>query len=106
MRSILILAIFGILLLQPTMSSADPSAECHSECASEKASRDENCPPPGEDTDQARTQCLQESQEAYTGCLSGCPQPEHADTPPDTPPADTPPAETPPDAPPATQPEN
>jgi hypothetical protein len=82
MRSILILTIFGTLLLQPTVSFADASAQCQSDCANEKASRDANCPPPGEDTDQVeRSQCLHESQEAYNICLKGCPQPDPIDTP-------------------------
>jgi hypothetical protein len=81
MRPILMLAMFGMLLLLPGVSSADANAECQSNCANEKASRDMNCPPPGEDTQQARAQCLQESQEIYTSCLANCPQPEPADRP-------------------------
>ena len=79
MRSILILAIFGTLLLQPTMSFADANAECLSNCANEKATRDANCPS-GEDSGMERGQCLRESQETYKECINGCPQP----TPPDT----------------------
>jgi hypothetical protein len=104
MRSILILTLFGTLLLQPAVGSADTGAECRSECAGEKASRDVTCPPPGEDTDKERAQCLQENQESYGSCLNGCPQPAPADTPPETP-ADAP-SDAPADAPPAAQPEN
>ena len=79
MRSIIILALFGILLLQPTMSPADDNAECQSNCVNEKVSRDGNCPS-GEDTAIERAQCLRESQEAYASCLNSCPPPAPADT--------------------------
>jgi len=81
MRSILILVIFGTLLLLPRMSSSETNAECQSRCATEKASRDVNCPPPGEETDQARAQCLQESQDTLNSCLNSCPQSAPTDTP-------------------------
>ncbi len=81
MRSILILAMFGTLLLLPGVSSAETNAECQTRCAAENASRDVNCPSPGGDTDQARAQCLQENQDTYRGCLNSCPQPAPADTP-------------------------
>ena len=81
MRLILILAIFGTLLLLPGANSAETNAECQTRCATEKASRDVNCPPPGEDPDQARAQCLQESQDTYNSCLNSCPQPEPTDKP-------------------------
>lgn len=81
MRSIFILAIFGTLLLLPDVSSAETNAECQRRCVTEKVSKDANCPPPGADTDQSRTQCLQESQDTFISCLNNCPQPEPADTP-------------------------
>lgn len=81
MRSILILVIFGTLLLLPCVGSAETNAECQTRCAAEKESRDVNCPPPGEETDQARAQCLQESQDTLTSCLNGCPQSAPTDTP-------------------------
>jgi hypothetical protein len=81
MRSILILAIFGTLLLLLGLSSAETNAECQTRCATEKTSRDENCPPPSVDTDRARAQCLQESQDTFNSCRNSCPQPEPADTP-------------------------
>jgi hypothetical protein len=62
MRSTVILAMFGTLLLQPAGNSADANAQCQSSCASEKASRDVNCPPLNEDG-QARSQWLWESRE-------------------------------------------
>jgi len=80
MRSILILAIFGTLLLQPAVSSADTSAECQSNCANEKASRDANCPS-GENSDYERAHCLRESQQAYNDCLKDCPPPAPVETP-------------------------
>jgi hypothetical protein len=75
MRSIIILAIFGFLLMQPAVSFADANAECQSGCANEKASRDVNCPT-GEDTAVERTQCLRESLDAYNECISRCPPPD------------------------------
>ena len=80
MRSILILALFGTLLLHPTMSFADASAECQSNCANEKASRDVNCPS-GEAADYERAHCLRESQQTYNDCLKDCPPPAPPDTP-------------------------
>jgi hypothetical protein len=81
MRSILIVAIFATLLLLPGVNSAETNAECQQSCATEKASRDVNCPPLDADTEQARAQCLQESQDTYNSCLGSCPQAEPADTP-------------------------
>ncbi len=80
MRSIIILAIFGTLLLLPVVSSAETNVECVTLCAAEKASKDANCPS-SDDPDLARTQCLQESQESYNSCIASCPQPEPGDTP-------------------------
>ena len=79
MRSIIILAMFGTLLLLPVVSSAETNMECVTRCAAEKASKDANCPS-SDDPDQ-RTQCLQESQEGYNSCIANCPQPEPGDTP-------------------------
>ena len=81
MRSIIILALFGTLLLLPGVSSADTNAECRSDCVNEKATRDFNCPPPGEDTDQERAHCMKESQETYNNCINSCPPPEPTDAP-------------------------
>jgi len=80
MRSILILALFGSLLLLPGVNFAETNAECQSRCTDEKAAKETNCPP-GEDTDQERTQCLQEAQDTYNSCLNGCPQSESSETP-------------------------
>jgi len=85
MRSILTLVIFGTLLLLPGVGSAETNAECQTRCAAEKTARDADCPPVGEDTDQARAQCLQESQDTSNSCLNSCPPPAPADTPSDTP---------------------
>jgi hypothetical protein len=83
MRSILILAISGTLLLLPGVSPADTNAECQSACINEKATRDPNCPPPGEDYDskQESARCLKESQDAYNSCVKSCPPPEPIDKP-------------------------
>jgi hypothetical protein len=81
MRSILIVAIFATLLLLPGVNSAETNTECQQNCATEKASRDANCPPTDADTDQARTQCLQESQDTFNSRLNSCPQAEPAETP-------------------------
>lgn len=80
MRSILILAILGTLFLLHGVSSAETSAECQTRCATEKAERDVNCPQPSDDTDQARAQCLRESQDMLDSCLKSCTQPEPVDT--------------------------
>ena len=85
MRSIIFLAMFGTLLLLPAVGFAETNAECATRCGAEKATRDAACPPPAYDGDPVRTQCIQESQDAFSNCLAGCPQPE--------PPTDMPPAE-------------
>lgn len=81
MRVILNLTLFGALLLLPGVSFADANAECQSDCINERATRDTNCPPPGEDTDQDRAHCLKESQDAFNNCVKNCPPPEPIDTP-------------------------
>jgi hypothetical protein len=81
MRPIFILAVFGTLLLLPGVSVAETDTECQITCANEKASRDENCPPLDADADQARAQCMRESQDTFNSCVYSCPQPEPADTP-------------------------
>lgn len=93
MRSVLILAMFGMLLLLPVLSHAETTAECQARCSTEMSSGLANCPPPG---GEARAQCLQELQDSFRHCIDGCPQAAPADTPKDTP-KDTP-AETPPPA--------
>jgi len=80
MRTILILAVFGALLLQPAVIFADANADCRSNCANEKASRDISCPS-GEDNALERDQCMRESLESYNNCLASCPPPEPADAP-------------------------
>jgi hypothetical protein len=80
MRLLLVVAIFGTLLLLPGVNYAEPNAECQTGCATEKASKEANCQPPGE-ADQARAQCLQEIQDTYNNCLNSCPQPVTAETP-------------------------
>jgi hypothetical protein len=82
MRPIFILAIFGTLLLLPVVGSAETNAECQMQCSAEKASRDESCPLAADDGDQARAQCLQESQDGYNACVAECAPPEPADAPP------------------------
>jgi hypothetical protein len=82
MRSIIILAVLGTLLLLPGVSFADANAECQSNCINEKATRDSNCPPPGEDpTNQDRAHCLKESQDTYDSCVKNCPPPEPIEAP-------------------------
>ncbi len=82
MHAILILTIIATLLLLPGAGAAETNAECQTRCAVEKATRDAACPPSDqdEDTDRARLQCLQDSENAFNGCVSGCPPPEPADT--------------------------
>jgi len=98
MQLILILAMLGTLLLPLSMSSAEEmNTDCQTGCVAERATTNTNCPPPGEDPDQARADCLKESQETFSRCLAGCVQTPPAEMPADTPtdkaveiPADTP----------------
>jgi hypothetical protein len=113
MRSIVIPALVGILLLLPSVTFAETFAECQTRCANESASRAASCPRPSFGTDQDRSQCLQAGQDAFNGCITGCQQPAPSDLPADTSvdthkdapkdaPADTPqdaPKETPADKP-------
>lgn len=85
MRSILILALFGTLLLAG-VSSAETNAECKARCAAEKASNDESCQQAEETFETTRVRCLQDNQNTYNNCLKGCPQPER----PQPEPTDTP----------------
>ncbi len=82
MQPILILTVIGTLLLLPGSSSAETNAECQTRCAADKATRDEGCPQAdnNEETDQARAQCLQDSENAYTSCVNDCPQPAATDS--------------------------
>ena len=86
MRSVIILAMFGMLLLEPGASSAETFTECLTRCSTELQSGAANCPPPG---DEARAQCIQDNQEDFKQCSDGCSQSAPADTPKDAP-ADTP----------------
>ena len=81
MRSTLILVLMGTLVFLPGVIFAETAADCLAACAAEKASRDDNCPSQGDDVEQARAQCLQESQDAYNSCLSKCQQPASSETP-------------------------
>ena len=93
MRSILILAMFGMLLLIPGASPAETFAECQTGCSTEMSSAAANCPPPGEE---GRAECLQENQETMRQCIESCPPDAPADTPKETPP-DTPSTDMPKD---------
>ncbi len=79
LRSVLILALGGTLMLLPMLALADPPAECETTCADDKQTRDTNCESFTDETEPSRPQCLLESQEIYEQCLTECPQP----TPPD-----------------------
>ncbi len=81
MRSIFFfLALSGILLLHAPASFAESAAECQTRCADEKAARDAECQP-GNDAEEGRAQCVQESQAKHTECLNSCPQPEASEKP-------------------------
>jgi hypothetical protein len=86
MRSILILVVFGMLLLQPGVLFAETYNECITRCYTEMASSNANCPPP---SDESRMQCVQENQAASKSCIDSCPKDEPAE-PPKEMPADTP----------------
>jgi hypothetical protein len=98
MKSLFIVAMFGILLFQAGISRSETFAECLTRCSAEISSGNANCPPAG---DEARTQCLKDNQEALKRCIDSCPKAAPADTPTDTPkdtPKDTP-LDTPKDTP-------
>jgi hypothetical protein len=80
-RSLLILAVVGAVLLLPHANYAEPSAECQAQCAEAKASGDASCARTYEDeTDQRRVDCVQDSQENYNSCINECPQSMPTDT--------------------------
>lgn len=81
MKSMLIIAMLGMLLLLPGVSSAETNAECRAACTTEKISRDEICPPAGEKADEERAECLHENLNSYSICINSCPLPEPVDTP-------------------------
>jgi hypothetical protein len=87
MRSILVLVMSGAMLLLPgavfAETETDPVEECRIKCHDENSARQATCPQPDEDTQEARAQCLQESESAYAGCLSSCPKPAPAEAPAD-----------------------
>lgn len=89
MRSIIfILAMFGMLMLQPNVSSAENYIECLTRCNADKSSSDANCPPPP--GDEARAQCLKENQDAMKPCIDSCQQAAAGATAPKDRPMDTP----------------
>ena len=81
MRSLIMVAVLGALLILPGSSAAETDVECRARCGADKELRDATCQPPGEDTDQARALCLQDNQEAFNSCIGGCPPPEPAGPP-------------------------
>jgi hypothetical protein len=93
MRSIIILAMFGMLLFTPGVSPAETLAECQTRCSTELSSAAANCPPPG---DEGRLQCLRDNQETMRNCIQSCPPAAPTDTPKETPP-DTPSTDAPKD---------
>lgn len=80
-------AMFGMLLLQPGVSSAENYIECLTRCTADKTSSDANCPPLGNET---RAQCLQENQDAMKPCIDSCQQAAAGATAPKDRPMDTP----------------
>lgn len=80
MRTVLILAVFGMLFLQPRVSSAQAYLECVTGCTNEKASSDAAC---AKSDDEARAQCRQDNQDAMKSCIDGCQQDARANAPAD-----------------------
>ena len=78
MRSILVLAILGLLL--HGVSYAETNTECQARCSAEKASNDGNCSHAEETFDTTRAKCLQENQVTFNNCIKDCLQTKPTDT--------------------------
>lgn len=75
MRAILIVATLMSGLLHPGVCLGDDYDDCKLKCAAERDTRNANCPAPADSSDEARAQCLKDSQDAYIACVRDCPQP-------------------------------
>ncbi len=83
-RFYLILALFGDLMLLPMTTYADVQPDCQTACLEEKTSREANDQANTDETDDARAEFLQASQEIYDSCLRDCQQSMPADPSPQT----------------------
>ena len=75
MRTLLLTVICIIGIGMPGMSAAQSRQACLTQCAGDKASNEQTCPPSGEMTDKGRQQCLERYHTAYEACLNACPAP-------------------------------
>ncbi len=77
MRTLLILATIMTQLFLTSVSWAEPYQDCKVSCASDKSSRDIDCPSQYDSSDasQERDQCLKNSRDAYNSCIDSCPPP-------------------------------
>lgn len=77
MRTILILTTImtQLFLTNVSLAETDIYEDCQASCASDKGTRDVDCPSPYESStgSQERDQCLKNSQEIYNSCIKSCP---------------------------------
>lgn len=71
--STLIMAIAMIIL--PGASIADDYDDCRLNCASERDTRNMDCPSPYDASDEKRSECMNDSQADYQNCINDCPAP-------------------------------
>ncbi len=74
MRQFNILFTAMAMILVPSAGLADDYQDCQSICASEKESRNMNCPSPYEasDSGDGHAQCMKGNRAAYDDCLNYC----------------------------------
>ena len=73
MRTLLLAVTFLVCIGVPGMSTAQSRQACLTQCAGDKASNEQTCPPSGEMTDKGRQQCLERYHKAYEACIHACP---------------------------------
>ena len=74
MRIIIVIVLFMTLTLTAGVVNADLRTACLSNCALNKRSCIDGCPPPFSFTDYDRTQCLKDCNETFSSCRYSCPQ--------------------------------
>jgi hypothetical protein len=81
MRIRIMTLLFITLALTSGVVNADLRSACLSNCALNKRSCADGCPPPFSFTEYDRTQCLKDCRETFISCHDSCPQPEAATSP-------------------------
>lgn len=76
MRIIITTVLFMALAHTANVVNADLRSACLSNCALNKRSCADGCPPPFSFTEYDRTQCLQDCRDTFISCHDSCPQPE------------------------------